>query len=371
MNEIYRLLFELIRVSIGASGCLSKTPTNEEWKALYDMAKKQSLVGVCFAGVQKLVLQEQAPEEMLYLTWMGMAAKIQQRNEVVNRQCVDLQDKLVKDDFRSCILKGQGNAENYGSLTMLRQSGDIDIFIEGGFEKVNAYVQRIAPTNKIDVQHIQFEIFEGTEVEAHYIPFVLNSPIQNRVLRRFFKDQEERMLNNKIRLSDGSEIVGAHNEFNLVFMLAHIYQHLFTEGVGLRQLMDYFFVLKHEKVVQEVSEVSKVQDVIAELGLSRFASALMWVIKTVFVGHDDDNDNIFPWKPKEKDGKFLLEEIMKSGNFGKQDERQKGLYDSKWNSFWMVHFKTFRMWRFDHWAWFWSPLMRMKWKLWQLRNNYK
>lgn len=76
-------------------GCLSKTPTNEEWKALYDMAKKQSLVGVCFAGVQMLVNQHQEPPEMLYLTWMGMAAKIQQRNDVVNKQCVEVQRMLA------------------------------------------------------------------------------------------------------------------------------------------------------------------------------------------------------------------------------------------------------------------------------------
>lgn len=88
--NIEQLFFELLRVSIGMSGCLSKTPTNEEWKALYDMAKKQTLVGVCFAGVQKLVEQRQETEEMLYLTWMGMAAKIQQRNEVVNQQCVEV-----------------------------------------------------------------------------------------------------------------------------------------------------------------------------------------------------------------------------------------------------------------------------------------
>ena len=109
--NIDNLFFELIRVSIGVSGSLSKIPTSEVWKALYEMAKKQSLVGVCFAGVQRLQMQRQEPPEMLYLTWMGMAAKIQQRNEVVNLQCAELQAKLSGDGFRSCILKGQGVAQ--------------------------------------------------------------------------------------------------------------------------------------------------------------------------------------------------------------------------------------------------------------------
>ena len=76
-----QLFFELIQVAIGTRICLSHTQSADEWSDLYVIAKKQSLVGVCFAGLQKLVIQHQEPPELFYLTWMGMAAKIQQRNE--------------------------------------------------------------------------------------------------------------------------------------------------------------------------------------------------------------------------------------------------------------------------------------------------
>ena len=115
------MLFELIRVALGVQDCLSHSPTADEWGKLYDMAKKQSLVGVCFAGVQMLVNQHQEPPEMLYLTWMGMAAKIQQRNEVVNQQCEEVQKMLAEKGFRSCIFKGQAVASLYhSSLSALR-----------------------------------------------------------------------------------------------------------------------------------------------------------------------------------------------------------------------------------------------------------
>ena len=51
-------------------------------------------------------LEEAYIPEMLYLTWMGMAAKIQQRNETFNRQCVELQKRLSADGFRNYIMKG-------------------------------------------------------------------------------------------------------------------------------------------------------------------------------------------------------------------------------------------------------------------------
>ena len=123
MNNIDCLFFELIQVAIGTRICLSHTPSADEWGELYAMAMKQSLVGVCFAGVQKASpqpspegkgekslllrgdLEEAYIPKMLYFTWMGMAAKIQQRNEVVNRQCVKLQAKLSADGIRSCIFK--------------------------------------------------------------------------------------------------------------------------------------------------------------------------------------------------------------------------------------------------------------------------
>lgn len=53
-------LEELIYFDIGSQVCLSRTPKVKEWQVLYAVAKKQSLVGVHFAGVQKLKAQKQA-----------------------------------------------------------------------------------------------------------------------------------------------------------------------------------------------------------------------------------------------------------------------------------------------------------------------
>lgn len=380
MIDINELFFELIRVSLGVSGCLSNTPTNEEWIALYDIAKKQSLVGICFAGVQRLQLQRQCLEEMQYLTWMGMAAKIQQRNEVVNRQCVDVQQMIEKEGFHTFIMKGQGNAALYqcgveskegreckeSDLSLLRQSGDIDIYLDGGFEKVNAFVQKTCPTKEINELEIHYHCLPETEVEIHYRAFIMRNSIKNARLQRFFG--EAMRFDNKVDIPNG---VGSINvptiEFNLVHQMVHIYHHLFTEGIGMRQLMDYYFVVKHEIEVEKGLNVQEVKKVISDLGLDKFASALMWVIQHVFglsmIG--------VPWTPNQRDGEFLLKEIMLSGNFGKQDERQKGLYDSKWNSFWMVNGKAFRLARFDHWMWFWGPVWRVYHFLWRKMKGFK
>lgn len=345
--NINNLFFELIQVALGVRVSLSLSPAAEEWKMLYDIAKKQSLVGICFAGVQKLgeggVETSETLEtswnipELLYLTWMGMAAKIQQRNEMVNRQCVEVQQMIEKEDFCTYIMKGQGNAALYhDNLKLLRQSGDIDIYLEGGFEKVNGFVQRTCPTNEINELEIHYHCLPDTEVEIHYRPFIMRNPFKNRRLQRFFN--EAMRFDNKLDLPNGAGAINVPTaEFNLVHQMVHIAHHLYTDGIGFRQLMDYHFVVKHEMEVEKGLSVREVKKVISELGLARFASALMWVLGHVF----GLNREQMLWQPNEKDGRLLLNEVIKSGNFGHMDETKADL-SNKWKSFWYVNGKTFR-----------------------------
>lgn len=363
---MHNLFFELIRFSIGTQSSLSRMPSAKEWEQLYAMAQKQSLIGICFAGVKKLCNFEEeyyaGMNEMLYLTWMGMAAKIQQRNEVVNRQCVELQQMIERNGFRNFIMKGQGNAALYADhLNLLRQSGDIDIYLEGGFEKVNAFVQRTCPTKEINELEIHYHCFDDTEVEVHYRPFIMRSPIKNARLQRFFN--EAMRYDHKVELPNGTGSINVPTmAFNIVHLLVHVYHHLFTEGIGMRQLMDYFFVVR----TTSDTEVRVCREMVSELGLERFGSALMWVLGHVF----GMAENKMLWSPNEKDGRMLLDEVLLSGNFGKLDERQKGLYDSKWNSFWMVNGKSFRLARFDRWMWFWSPLWRIYHFVWRKAKGF-
>lgn len=76
----------------------------------------------------------------LRMQWLGVAVSIQKKNELLNKRCAELQDLLMNEGFKTSILKGQGVATLYravenADLCSLRQSGDIDIYVEGGIEK--------------------------------------------------------------------------------------------------------------------------------------------------------------------------------------------------------------------------------------------
>ena len=101
----------------------------------------------------------------------------------------------------------------------------------------------------------------------------------------------------------------------------YMYRHVFGEGLGLRQLMDYYFVLLS---ISNIDNVKECKDRIKSFGLKPFAQGVMYIMQTVF-GLSDDK-LLFEADPEA--GAILLQEVMNSGNFGRQRTDDK-LLESK------------------------------------------
>lgn len=343
-----------------------------EWDDLFKMAEKQSLIGVCFAGLQKLGADSSdgfskiGMSESQFMVWMGRAVQIQFKNETVNQQCAILRAKLESAGFRNYIMKGQAIGTLYGQLANFRQSGDIDVFLEGGLEKVLAYARTLGVVDHVNELEMQVNVFNDTAVEFHYKPFIMRNPFKNRKLQEYFKEQHENCFSNRIRLSDdGLEICAPTIEFNLIHQLAHIRLHLFTEGIGLRQLMDYYFLL----ISNENVDVEDVKQAIKDLGLRSFASALLWVLQYVF-GLDNSGTKILGVDANKIDGQLLLNEVMRGGNFGHHDEVQNAHKKMIGYGFWALFIRNLKLSRFDRSDWFWGPVWRMYHFFWKKINGF-
>lgn len=326
-----------------------------EWQQLYNIAKKQSLVGVCFAGVQKLYNDNANDNlsnhsntsnlsELQYLTWMGMAAKIQQRNEVVNRQCVDLQKRLSDDGLRCSILKGQGvgalyNVNPNANLAMLRQSGDIDVFVAGGMEKVQGYCTEKFGEVEWDYINAHTPFYDNTEVEMHWRAQAMTNLFLNRKLQEWLCEHQEEMFNANVNLNANGSITTPSAEFNAFYILLHCYHHMFESGLGLRQLMDWYFVLKSRN--NENDNENENENLVAlfeQFSMRKFAEGVLWLIWHVFEGENPDSFLVTPnssfLTPNPKEGRFLLNEVMQNGNFGHHDERVKKVGSGKMSELW-------------------------------------
>lgn len=366
------LFIDLIKVSIGVAPCLRRTPSADEWVQLFEMCQKQSLVGVCFLGIQKLQEQVQGPPELLCLKWMGLAAVIQQRNEVLNMRCADLLAKLSADGFRSCILKGQGVAQLYDDqLIMLRQCGDIDVWIDAERSDILSYVQRAFQTKSVREHHVKMKVFDDVEVEAHFKAGFIRNFIYDRRLQKFFHAEADACFSNRFSIGTGEEICVPTWKFDAIQLLVHIHEHLMGGGIGLRQIMDYYYLLNRRPESVAQVDILELKTIIYSCGLNRLCSALMWIMHYVFEKSSCAKVDWMIMGASEKDGRFLLEEIIYFGNFGAYDIRyKKTSRNSLFERFFAPIRRNMHLQRFAPWDWLMSPLWRLYYFGWRKLNGY-
>lgn len=352
------LFFQLLRHSIGTSEKMPEGISPAEWEMLYDMARQQSLLGVLFYGIQHNRVEK--PERKLLLKWYSMSEKIKQRNQKTNRAAAELTRYWKEKGFRTCILKGQGNSLYYPDPYM-RTSGDVDIWVEGGHRKVLKRVRKLVGKTKFCYHHAEFGKVNGIEVEVHYCPSFMNSLVHNRRMQRWFESAADQQFSHEVELPDGAGRVCVPTDaFNRIYQMSHISLHFFQEGIGLRQILDYYFVLQHGFTEEERRSDEKL---LKDLGLYSMASAVMFVLKEIL--NMKPEQMLVP--ADEKLGRFLLDEILQAGNFGQYDKRVEHK-SGRWAKNIQRIKRDFRLMRHFPSESLWEPVFRWYHFFWRLFN---
>lgn len=303
------MIIQLIQVAIGQRVKLSRVLTQEEWRDIFEQAMLQAVAGICFAGLEKLPKEQWPHKELLY-EWIGLVEGIKQRNILLDKQTAEIWLQLKESGLSAVVLKGQGIALEYEELSNFRQSGDIDLWVDGGYQRVCDFVQRTHPSCDLAYHRFHYDAFPDTEVELHHRPTLMRNFLDDRKLSKWYEGFD---ANKFIYLSEKGFAIPP-SDFNVIFILTHIYRHFLFEGVGLRQVMDYYFVLKKHSYNLNILEIRKT---LHSLRLEKFACAMMWVLYSQFgLGKDK-----LICSPNAKEGAFLLNEILLTGNFGQADKR--------------------------------------------------
>ena len=288
-----------------------------DWRQLYNFASRQALLGFCFDGIERLTkefseeLKQNPMGRDLLMTWMGAAQQILRQNMKVNAVAGKLYSKFREDGLRCCILKGQGNALMYPN-PYSRTPGDIDVWVNASREDITEYAKtHFEIGDDIRFHHLETS-FDGVPVELHFFPGIMNNPIYNARLQKWFKRNADLQCSNVVSLPDGiGEIAIPTTAFNVVYQLTHLYHHFFDEGIGMRQITDYYYVVSMLNVNCEM--LTWLPKELKHLGLWKFAGAVMYVLHEV-LGLSEEK-MIVP--VDEKRGRLLLAEILDGGNFGR------------------------------------------------------
>lgn len=367
MTDIF---LQLLRVALGKQEALSRTATDTEWEGLLEMSVKQTLVGVTFAGIERLPSEQRPPKKIL-LRWYAIAEKIKTTNSHLNKECANITAHFSQRGMYSCILKGQGNALLY-PRPEFRTPGDIDIWLwpkdiektKGTLnkrrEKIVSLIRKDVEPEHIVYHHVDYKTSRDTEVEVHFTPTWLHNPFKNDLLQRFIEDESYASFNNSREIGGGECFVPTW-ELNVVTQMIHMQHHLFQEGIGLRQILDFYYLLH---VQRGIWADNKHINIMKRLGLMKFASGIMWILQECL---DKDNSYLLT-KPDKKLGKFIFNEIFCGGNFGKyhKDYRLSNIFTIR------VFQRIQRSWKFfrinPHEAvyipWFkaWHFFKRIQWR---------
>ena len=249
MKNDITAIFAFLRYLLGYKENMSRIIDGINWQHLYSFAFKQALLGLCFDGIESL--GKEYPEELkknpierdLLMAWMGAAQQIHRQNMKVNAVAGKLYSMLREDGLRCCILKGQGNALMYPNAYS-RNPGDIDVWVNASREQITEYAKKhFKLGDDIRYQHIETSV-DGVPVELHFFPCTMNNPIYNARLQKWFKRNADLQCSNVVSLPDGiGKIAIPTTAFNVIYQLTHLYHHFFDEGIGMRQIIDYFLVV--------------------------------------------------------------------------------------------------------------------------------
>ena len=357
-----QLLFELMQVALGQRKTLSRVPSPEEWQGVLLLARKQSIAGIAYHGVELLSGKDQKPPRKILLTWFRLSEKVRQKNVILDERSHELLSMLSKAGIRGCLLKGQGMACYYSTeLQGLRQSGDIDVYADCGRERIDAFAKALGKKN-IDwsYRHLHLKIWDDTLVELHYHIESFFNPFKNRRFQKFVQ-QNKGML-----FCSETAFVAPSLTMNLFYALLHIYNHILSSRIGLKQVIDYYFLLRTANANFGTFENGEtLENVLRQFGMYRFAGGMMWLLQEIT---GLERHYMF-CDPLERDGRFLLDKVIMPID---DDKGERHTHMAKDKDVMMFVFKrsSILMTRYPSDA-LWSPLWLVGQRFYKIVKNRK
>ena len=332
MNKLY---FRFIQFSLGeyeGKEFLDGSALKDfDWQAFYEFASQQTLLGIIMDGVQRLP-KAVAPKPEILMRWFFISQKIAKQNVILDKATAAIYHKIVSEGYQCCILKGQGNAVLYPNPAA-RTPGDVDVWVNASREEIRKLAMRLAENmgsvEEESINHVVLTL-KDISVELHSTPAIMCNPLHHYRLQKWLRENVEEQCSHIVPLASAEksdkamaaasrvcEAAIPTASFNVVYQLYHLYHHYLYEGIGLRQFLDYYFVIKNLELIMNNSLLQKT---LKHLGLWKFAGAVMYVLYEV-MGLSEDN-MIAPMD--EKRGKLLLDEILEGGNFGHHAKNRSG-----------------------------------------------
>ncbi len=320
------LIFELTKVALGHQERLSVEPNIEEWISIFKLVRKLEVTGLLYHGIEILTQNGQKPPRDLCFKWFKISDFVRKRNQFLDEKSMELLSMLSHDGIKACILKGQGIARFYPDhLKGLRLCGDIDIYANCERERIDAFAQKLGKNDIAwSYRHVEVKLPDKLVVELHYRMESFFNPFKNKRFQHFILQNEEQIF-----CHEGNLVTPSLTMY-LFYALLHIYNHILSSRIGIKQVIDYYFLLKAANgQFGRFAQGESLIDVLRGYKMMRFAAGMMWILQEV-AGLERE---YMLCDPCEKEGRFLLDRIIMPDAEEKISDSHKKVKDTNVLSF--------------------------------------
>ena len=337
------LFFKLLQVALGTREEFSRVPNAQEWEKLYEEAENQAIVGILLTGLERLPAEMLPPLE-LKLQWIGEVQIIQHENKMKDKAVVNLCRKMEETGIRVFVFKGQTLAAIYPDSS-LRQSGDIDFFVHpDDWEKASKWAAEFSGEdikNTNSLKHVEWNK-EEVQYEMHNLLATFTSPRH----RKYWKKVEKELWQTSWTVNiEGYDVPTLSPVYNILYVFVHLFQHFIKDGIGLRQIVDWYMLLTIYRL--EANDVELLECHLNGLGL-RKAFIGFGAILTDYLELEPESFPFAISAEEHKEAPLLIENILELGNFGQNHtySQERGVIHGLEH----IVFVAGQVWRFGHYA---------------------
>lgn len=343
----------LLLISLGRMSSFQKDPPHGKWEVLFRMARNQALLGVCYEGIKRLPEQQLPPSTVLD-RWRILAGKIAEIHRLHEARTAELERILASLGLHGCILKGTSLSCLY-PVPESRLCGDIDVWVSGTHESILQAFRSRCPVRGVLYQECKADLFPDVQVEVHFHASKMYNPFLNARLQKYLRAESPIREDVTLTIPDA--------RFNAVFCMAHMFHHYLEGGLGLRQMMDYYFILR----VLDPSDRKPVMAALRRLGMGAFTAAMMESLRFNF----GLEETYFLCPPDAVRGRKLIADAIDGGNFGMLDRRNRGKEgETRLGRFWRKNNRVLSNLRLYPREVAWAPYARLQHFFWRLLKGY-
>lgn len=312
MENNQKAFFELLRAGLWEEEVRLSPYKDIAFSAILKLAEEQSVVGLVVAGLEHVV-DVKVPQQ-LALQFAGQSIQLERRNKAMNSFVAKLISKLREEEIYTLLVKGQGIAQCY-ERPLWRTCGDVDLYLsKDNYEKTKKLLLPKATNIEKEEKkrlHLGMTV-EGWVVELHGTMHTKLSRRMNRVADEVHSDL---FYNGNVRSWNDSGVPvflpSANNDVIIIFN--HIINHLFLEGVGLRQICDWCRLLWTYK---DSLNYGLLEQRIKRAGLVSEWKAF-YNLASRYLGMPDLGEGIMASDSRfDKKADRIMGYVLESGNFG-------------------------------------------------------